>query len=163
MRKQRDNSFTGFVSPKGEKWEQTVSLFRSQEGALQIGLTRNQHMLFNPRAEPTVAKSQTQLRAGLMRRNDEFTKDSAVSRKRTRSQTHTRLHHNTTIKNQRPNQRRGGKAAHYKVPQVNCLAFVAPLLQRNAPLRHHIAKILPWTTTPHLSPWPDLPSWTDHL
>lgn len=133
MTKQRDNSFTGFVSPKEAKGEHTVSLFRSQEGALQIGMTRNQHMLFKPRAEPAVAKSQTQLRAGSMRRKDEFTKDSAVSRYRTRSQTRTRLHHNTTIKNQRPNQRRGGKAAHSKAPQVDCPAFVAPLLQRNAP------------------------------
>lgn len=129
-----------------------MSLFRSQEDAFQIGMTRNQHMRFKPRAEPAVAKSQTHLRAGSMRRNDEFTKDSAVNRNRTRSQTRTRLHHNTTIENQRPNQRRGGKAAHYKAPRVDCLAFVAPLLQRNAPLRHRIAENLPWTAAPHLSP-----------
>lgn len=99
MTKQRDNSFTGFVSSEGAKGEHTVSLFRSQEGAIQIGMARNQHMLFKPRAEPAVAESQTQLRAGSMRRKDEFTKDSTVSQNRTRSQTRTRLHHNTTIKN----------------------------------------------------------------
>lgn len=34
------------------------AVFRSQEGTLQIEMTRYQHMLFKPRAEPAVAKTQ---------------------------------------------------------------------------------------------------------
>lgn len=151
MTKQRDNSFTGFVSPEGAKGEHTVSLFRSQEGAIQIGMARNQHMLFKPRAEPAVAESQTQLRAGSMRRKDEFTKDSAVSRNRTRSQTHTLTpqHHHQELTS-KPEAGRKSSPLQSTTGRLPGFCHSSPPEERTIKTSH--SENLPWTTTPLFSP-----------
>lgn len=151
-----DNWFREFVSAKQAKREHTAPLFRSQEGTLQIEMTRYQHMRFKPRAEPAVAKIQIQLRAGSMPRNNEFTKDQAISQNKT--QTHTRTPQQSPS---RTNVQTRGREEeqHYKAPQVDCLAFLfAPLLQRNAPFTTLNSRKLALDHNPTLQPlaWPEL-------
>lgn len=182
----------------GEKYDNTLVFF---SGGLDVTLNLKKRVLgikkwqntsacFSNHKQTNSGWNPNRGSAGLVQRNNGYTKDQAVKttgheqkriiRHARIRYTHAHTYHSATTtitttkygQNPRPNQRQGGRAAQDKTPLADCLLLSRPFLQKTLvplnpsppfpPNPGHLGRSLSKFRAQLLA-WPDLRSCTDAL